>query len=68
MTHVNKYIVKQENDYDGLWYMVYVNGQPITGFRDFMDANIYVTWCTNPNTSNKNERPQSVCESGNQPK
>ena len=61
----NKYIVKQEDCWDGTWFAVYVNGQYVSAFRESGDAHFYGLWCANPDRSHKNERPQGVCESGN---
>lgn len=62
---MTKFIVKKEHDYDGIWFMVYVNGQSITGFRDNMDAHVYGAWYTNPNYANLSERQSDLHGSSN---
>jgi hypothetical protein len=56
--------IHEQKDSNGYWFMVYLNGQPIDGFRDPGDAHLFGRWFASRDSTTQYEYVKDVCSQG----
>lgn len=58
--------IHEQKDSNGYWFVVYLNGQPIDGFRECSDAYLFGKWFSTRDSTSQYEYLKSVgCEGAN---